>query len=82
METEEFYMMVLCCLPSIAAVKIDHQPGVAVNLDKMELLDFLRTGFDPMNSLCERAGMFEDRIHARTKAIFEYFRLPFEAPGP
>ncbi len=23
-ETEEFYMMVLCCLPSIAAVKIDH----------------------------------------------------------
>ncbi len=81
-ETEEFYMMVLCCLPSIAAVKIDHQPGVAVNLDKMELLDFLRTGFGPMNSLCERADMFEHRIHARTKAIFEYFRLPFEAPGP
>ncbi len=80
-ETEEFYMMVLC-LPSIATLKIDHQPGVAVNLDKMELLDFIRIAFDPMNSLSERAGLFQDRIHARTKAIFEYFQLPFESPGP
>ncbi len=48
----------------------------------MELLDFLRAGFGPMNSLCERAGMFEDRIHARAKAIFEYFKLPFDAPPP
>lgn len=74
-------MMVLCCLPSIAALKIDHQPGVEVKLDKMELLEFIRTGFGPMNSLCDRAGMFEDQVHARTKAIFEYFRLPLDSPG-
>ena len=79
-DTEGFYMMVLRCLPSIAALKIDHQPGVEVKLDKLELLDFIRTGFGPMNSLCDRAGLFEDRIHARTKAIFEYFKLPFDAP--
>jgi len=30
------------------------------------------------NSLCERAEMFEERIYDRTKAIFQYFRLPFD----
>ena len=47
--------------------------------DHVESSDFLCTGFGPMNSLCDRAGRFEDRIHARTKAVFEYFRLPFES---
>jgi hypothetical protein len=53
-----------------------------VNLDKMKLPGFLRNGSGPMNSLGERAGMFEDRIHARTKAIFAYFKLSFDAPAP
>ena len=26
--------------------------------------------------------MFEDRIYLRTKAVFEYFGLPFDAPLP
>jgi hypothetical protein len=30
--------------------------------------------------MCERGGMFEDLIYARTKAIFEDFRLPIDAP--
>ena len=25
--------------------------------------------------------MFEHLIHARSKAVFEYFSLPFDAPG-
>lgn len=33
-----------------------------------------------MNLICERAGMFEDRIYLRTKAVFEYFGLPFDTP--
>ena len=30
-----------------------------------------------MNLMCERAGMFEERIYDRTKAVFEHFNLPF-----
>jgi hypothetical protein len=80
LDTEELHMMVLCCLPSIAALKVDRQPGVAVEYDRLELLDFLRAGFVPMNAMCERGGMFENLIYDRTKAIFEYFRLPFDVP--
>ena len=31
-----------------------------------------------MNLMCERAGMFEDRIYDRTKAVFKNFGLPFD----
>jgi len=82
LDSEEFQMMVLCCLPSIAALKVDRRSHVAVEYDRVELLEFLREGFVPMNAMCERARMFEDRIHARTQAIFAYFSLPFDAPPP
>jgi len=32
--------------------------------------------------MCDRAEMFERLIYDRTKALFEYFRLPFDAPPP
>jgi hypothetical protein len=35
-----------------------------------------------MNVMCERGGMFERLIYERTKAIFTYFNLPFDAPAP
>jgi hypothetical protein len=35
-----------------------------------------------MSRMCERAEMFEDGIYARTKAVFEYFGLPFGAEPP
>ena len=75
-------MTVLCCLPSIAALKVDQEPLVKVKFDRQEMLEFLRANFSPMNALCERGGMFERLIDARTKAIFEYFELPFDAPEP
>lgn len=77
--SEEFNMMVLSCLPSIAAVKVDQAPNVVVEFDRIELLEFLRADFGPMNAICERGGMFEQLIYERTKAIFEYFKLPFDA---
>jgi len=82
LDSEEFQMMVLCCLPSIAALKVDRATKVTVEFDRPELLEFLRGNFGPMNTMCERAGMFEQRIYERTKAIFEYFGLPFDAPPP
>jgi hypothetical protein len=74
--------MVLSCLPSIAAVKVDPQPKVMVEYDRLELLKFLRANFVPMNVMCERGGMFEQLIYERTKAIFAYFNLPFDVPTP
>jgi hypothetical protein len=82
LDTEELQMMVLSCLPSIAAVKVDPQPKVTVEYDRLELLIFLRANFVPMNVMCERGGMFEQLIYERTKAIFAYFNLPFDVPTP
>jgi hypothetical protein len=36
-----------------------------------------------MNLMCEGAEMFEERLCDRTKAVLEYFGLPFVAePAP
>jgi len=73
---------VLCCLPSIAALKVDERASVTVEYDRGELAEFLRANFPPMNALCERGEMFDQLIYERTKAIFGYFGLPFDAPPP
>ena len=59
LDSEGLRMMVLCCLPSISAVRIDRQPHVTVEFDQLELLKFLRADFGPMNALCTHAGMFD-----------------------
>ena len=82
LDSEELKMMVLCCLPSISAVKVDQQPEVSVEYHKMELLQFISADFGPMNVMCERGGMFEDRIYDRTKSVFGYFDLPFDVAPP
>ena len=82
LDTEVFRVMVLCCLPSIAATKVDGRPNVAVEYDRLELLQFLSKDFVPMNVMCERAEMFERLIYDRTKRVFEYFDLPFDAEPP
>lgn len=75
-------MMVMCCLPSLVAMKVDGRPEVAVNYDRLELLRFLRRDFVPMNAVCDRAGMDEREIYGRSKAVFGYFNLPFDAQPP
>jgi len=55
---------------------------VKVECDPLSLVHFIRDAIGPMNAMCERGGMFEHRIYARTKAVFEYFGLPFDVPPP
>jgi hypothetical protein len=74
--------MVACCLPTLTAGQVDGQPTVLVKLEPLELLQFLRQDFVPMNALCERGQMFERLIFDRTRRVFEYFGLPFDAPPP
>ena len=73
--------MTMCCLPEVNTLQVDGQTKVAVTCEPMEILNFLKRDFLPMNLMCERAEMFEDRIFDRTKAVFEFFGLPFEV-GP
>ena len=82
LDTDALMPMVACCLNTLTAVKTDNQPQVALHHDRMEMVLFLSRDFGAMNSICERAGMFESVIYNRSKRLFEYFALPFDAPPP
>jgi hypothetical protein len=75
-------MMVMCCLDSLDALKVQGRDQVQVSLEPLEILQFISGGFVPMNEMCERAGMSERQIFDRTKAVFEYFNLPFDEQAP
>ena len=74
--------MVMCCLPSLASVARSGRPLVGVTLDPMELLRFVAKDFNPMNEMCDRAGLSERTIYDRSKAVMEFFGFPFDAPPP
>lgn len=82
LDTDAFRAMVLCCLPSITSLKMDGRPAVTVQYDRLELLQFLSNDFLPMNLICEQGGMFERSIYDRSKRVFEYFDLPYNAEPP
>ncbi len=67
--------MVFCCLPSLTSLNVDGQDEVAITCDPLEILRFVTKDLAPMNALCERAEVFEERIERRTSAVFKYFGL-------
>ena len=79
LDVDSLRAMAVCCLPSIISMQVEGQAEVAVSCEPMDLLSFLKRDFMPMNIICERAAMYEDRIYDRTKAVFEYFGMPFDA---
>jgi hypothetical protein len=81
LDTENLMMMVMCCLDSLDALKVQGQPQVQVQINPLEVVQFISGGFVPMNEMCERAGMSERQIFERTKAVFGYFNLPFDVEG-
>lgn len=81
LDVDTLRAMTTCCLPSLTAMKVDGKPNVAVTYAPLDLLNFLKRDFIPMNLMCERAEMFEDRSYDRTKAVFESFGLPFDGGG-
>jgi hypothetical protein len=82
LDTENLMMMVMCCLDSLDALKVQGQPQVQVQINPLDVVQFISGGFVPMNEMCERAGMSERQIFERTKAVFEYFNLPFDVGPP
>ena len=79
LDTENLMMMVMCCLGSLDALKVQGKEEVKVICDPLEVARFISEGFGPMNEMCEKAGMSERQIFDRTKAVFEYFNLAFDA---
>jgi hypothetical protein len=82
LDSDTMRAMVACCLASVNTMQVDGQAQVALTFDPVDLLDFIKRDFLPMNLMCERADMFEERIYSRSKAVFGYFGLPFDAPPP
>ena len=63
-------------------MQVDGQTQLAVTYDPLDLLKLFQRDFTPMNLMCERAEMSERGIYDRTKAVFEYFNLPFDVEPP
>jgi len=82
LHTETLQMMVLCILPNLQGFKRVGQPKAAVEYDPMDLIGFIQRNFGPLNAMIERAGMSEMEIYNRTRDLFRYFNLPFDAPPP
>jgi hypothetical protein len=74
--------MTMCCLPEINTLQVDGQTKVAVTCHPTQILNFLKQDFLPMNAMCEQAEMSERGIYDRTKAVFKFFNLPFDAEPP
>ena len=82
LDVDTLRAMTMCCMPALDVMQVDGQVQVRVACDSVKLLRFVADDFTPMNSMCERAGMSEREIYDRTKAVFEYFGFPFDAPPP
>ena len=78
LDTDTLRTMTMCCMNSLTAIKVDGSPQVQVQYEPTELLQFLARDLMRMNSMCDRGGMFESLIYDRSKAVFEYFGLPYE----
>jgi hypothetical protein len=82
LDVDTLRAMTMCCLPSLTAMKVDGKPNVAVECKQLELLRFVSNDFGPMNVMCDRAGLSERLIYDRSKAVFEYFDMPFDVEPP
>jgi len=82
LHTETLQMMTLCLLPNLQGYKRIGEPNAAVEYNPMDLLNFIIKNFGPLNAMMERAGMSEMDIYNRTRDIFHYFKLPYDAPPP
>jgi hypothetical protein len=72
--------------PSRVQSKVERDPFLAqadiLSVGSPELLRFIECNFIPLNTMMERAGMSETDIDNRTRDIFLYFKLPYDAPPP
>lgn len=80
LQSEPLQMMTLCLLPNLQGFKRVGEPRAAVQYEPLDLIHFIEKNFVPLNMMMERAGMSEQDIYNRTRDVFHYFKLPFDAP--
>lgn len=78
LQTENLKTILMCVLEEVTAIQVDGQKKVAVQFDPREIITLLWTDLQHMNQICDRAQLSEQSVYQRTKAVFEYFGLPFD----
>jgi hypothetical protein len=76
LDTDALRTVYLCCMKSLDSLAMKGNPLVQVAFDPLEVLTFITKQLGPMNKLCDRSGMNDRQIAARTHEIFQYFGLP------
>ena len=74
--------MTLCLMPNISGYKRLGEPNSAVEYDPMDLINFIKKNFVPLNLMMERAGMSEMDIYNRTRDVFHHYKLPYNSEPP
>lgn len=82
LNTETLTMMTMCLLPNLQGYKRLGEPNAAVEYNPMDLINFIKKNFGPLNAMMERAGMSEMDIYNRTRDVFQHFKLPYNSPPP
>ena len=82
LHSETLRMMTFCLLPNLTGYKRAGEQFAKVEYDPMDLIPFIQKNFSPLNIMMERAGMSERDIYDRTKEVFLYYGLPFDAEPP
>lgn len=76
-------VMAWSCIDRLGDFRSDDKPGMVVTEPgKEEFVSFLAENLDTMNMICKRASMFDKFVYNRSKAVFEYFGLPYDAERP
>jgi hypothetical protein len=71
-------MMTACVLADFEAASRHGHARTVLALEPTQLLQFVSSGFEPMNRMFERACATEEDINHRTAEIFRYYGLPGE----
>ncbi len=79
LDTDGLNSVVICCLNSFTALKVEGQAACRVEYDPLELIRFIAHDFPHVNWMCELAGLDETAIFNRTRDVFRYFQLPIDA---
>ena len=82
LSTETLTMMTLCLMPNLSGYKRLGEPNAAVEYDPMDLINFIKKNFVPLNMMMERAGMSEMDIYNRTRDVFLHYKLPYDSEPP
>ncbi len=79
LQNDTLRSIALCWLNSLAGVSREGSPLSGVEYDPLELASFVAGGLPGMNAACIWAGCSEAEIEQRTRDIFRYFELAYDA---